>query len=427
MLVAIWFLARATPHLRVGPMSIGDAGRVQVFLTLAILARLAIAFPKRSRYRSLGDFLRRQSLDRRCLLLLLIAVAGVLICLGGNTPYYRFLFQSFGSVFRAIRVAARGIVLVQAALAVLAAWGLSLLTRGRSAAARRAGIIGAIALITLEYRAFPIRLFEYDSSPVPVYEWLRSARLSGGVVEWPLGFPYDCEYTVRQAEHGKPLVNGHSSFAPKPYERLYAMVHTRPIPETIWPAMRERDARLFVYHPHGVEPIWAISYRHAVRTAHERGTVVLLGSFPHAADRDFVFQLGDSPDVAPAGLDRNRAEKELAELFRLPDSALTPPFASLEIPDSVSAEQWQGGWALDDSGIAEIRIASELGPSGLARLRMRVPGMSTAYPDYPDAADDRGGFGFPIPVLPPGPHTLTITVVAKDGGITILSRPIRVR
>ena len=49
---------------------------------------------------------------------------GVLVCLGGHTPYYRFLFTTFGVVFRAIRVAARGVVLFQVALAVLAAWGL---------------------------------------------------------------------------------------------------------------------------------------------------------------------------------------------------------------------------------------------------------------------------------------------------------------
>ena len=144
LLLACWVLVRVHPHLRIGPLSLGDSGRVQVFLTAAALARLALAFPGHGRYASLADFFRRCGLDRRALLLLVVAATGVVVCLGGHTPYYRFLFQSFGSIFRAIRVAARGVVLFQVALAVLAAWGLSLWTRGRTGFAR--GGLVALAL-----------------------------------------------------------------------------------------------------------------------------------------------------------------------------------------------------------------------------------------------------------------------------------------
>src|SRR5262249_28160404 len=113
--VAAW--ASLSPDLQIGPVGIGDAGRVVVWLTLVVVARLAFTFPARSRYRSLADFLRRQPLDGRALLLLLIAATGVVVCLGGHTPYYRFLFRSLGSLFRAIRAVARGVVLFQIALA----------------------------------------------------------------------------------------------------------------------------------------------------------------------------------------------------------------------------------------------------------------------------------------------------------------------
>ncbi len=433
VLLAAWLAARATPNLRVGPLSLGDAGRVQVFLTMAILARLAVAFPKRSRYRSLSDFLRRAPLDRRAMLLLLIGFAGILISLGGHTPYYRFLFQSFGSVFRGIRAVARGVVLFQAAIAVLAAWGLSLLTRNHSRAVRGSWIAGTIALITLEYRAFPLRtlMYEYNFRPVPVYEWLRAASVPEGVIEWPLGFPYDCEYTLRQSEHGKPLVNGHSSFAPKPYERLQALLRLRPIPDSVWTAMASLDGGLLIYHAHETQGLGLAAYAQALDRALSTGGLELVRSFPHDDGEDFVF--------APAGAAwaqrarQGEAQRELrttydsaARAVRVETSRFAPPFAGITFPEPVTPGQWHGGWALDDSGIAEIQIASELGPVGGALLHMRHPGLSDLFPDYSEAKDNLGGFGFAIPSLPPGPHTLTFTLIANDGGVTVLTRPIMV-
>jgi hypothetical protein len=53
------------------------------------------------------------------------------------------------------------------------------------------------------------------------------------------------------------------------------------------------------------------------------------------------------------------------------------------------------------------------------------PDIPAVFPDYADAPN--AGFGFLIPALPPGTHTLTITLVGKDGGSTVLERRIRIR
>jgi hypothetical protein len=426
LLVAVWFAVRSVPHLRIGPLSLGDAGRVQVFLTLAVVLRLALAFPKRSRYASLADFLRRQRLDRRVLLLLAIAIAGVLVALGGNTPYYRFLFLTFGALFRAIRVAARGVVLFQAAFAVLAAWGLSRLTRRRSPGGRASGVAFALVLLTLEYRAFPITIYPYDSRPVPVYEWLRSSNLTGGLVEMPLGFPHDCEYTLRQAEHGKPLVNGHSSFAPKPYEELYPLVQQRPIPDTLWDRLDALDARLIVLHAdaRGGNGLELLQYVRLVRRGIEEGRVEAIGSFPHGRDTDIVLRPADAAPVLPIP---PRSAQQALDALRVADARIAPPFGEISFPEPVWPGQWHGAWALDDSGIAEVRIASERGYEGSALLHMKWPGISQHLPDYPEAKDDRGGFGFGIPDLSPGTHVLTFTLIANDGGRTILKRTVEIR
>jgi hypothetical protein len=53
------------------------------------------------------------------------------------------------------------------------------------------------------------------------------------------------------------------------------------------------------------------------------------------------------------------------------------------------------------------------------------PGIAELYPQYPER--DRAGFGFFVPQTARGPHTLTLTLVAQDGGASVLKRQIRVR
>ena len=91
----------------------------------------------------------------------------------------------------------------------------------------------------------------------------------------------------------------------------------------------------------------------------------------------------------------------------------------------VSPGFWAFGLALDDSGIARIEVSTELGPAGVAQLGGSWPGLAEAYPNYPDS--QRGGFGFPISALPPGPHELELVVVANDGGQKIFRRRIVVQ
>jgi hypothetical protein len=105
-----------------------------------------------------------------------------------------------------------------------------------------------------------------------------------------------------------------------------------------------------------------------------------------------------------------------------------PPFGFLDMPKegaTVAPGSWAYGWALDDSGIASITVTSETGSTSPVALGQPFPGVAQAYPGVPGS--DKAGFGFPVPKLEPGIHTLTITVTAKDGGKTDIRRQIRVR
>jgi hypothetical protein len=100
-----------------------------------------------------------------------------------------------------------------------------------------------------------------------------------------------------------------------------------------------------------------------------------------------------------------------------------PPIAILNTPGegaTVANKSWGTGWALDDSGIQSVTATADGGAPSPARIGDPFPGVKEAHPEMPD--NDKAGFIFGIPDLPPGPHTLTVEVVAKDGGKLILTR-----
>ena len=105
---------------------------------------------------------------------------------------------------------------------------------------------------------------------------------------------------------------------------------------------------------------------------------------------------------------------------------LSPPFGGIHLPkdeQEVAPGFSVHGWALDNSGISEVRYAAEQGPSRLALMEGVWPGLPELYPDYPESAS-RSKYGFPVPELPDGPHTLRITYVGRDGGATTVERRI---
>jgi hypothetical protein len=415
----------------VGPLNLSDPGRSLVFLTGFVLLRLVLAFPLRFRDANLREFLRARRLDRRAGLFVAIGFAGVLVAIGGYTPYYTFLFQSFGFLFRAIRVPARGMVLFHLALGVLAAWGLALLLRRVRSRVERGAFVGAALLLTaIEYRAAPIDFPAVERSPAPVYRWLARIRPSGAVLELPIGFDYDAEHVFRSPAHWQPLINGYSGFAPRHYDEIKVLFEKRPVPDEVWVRARALGGALLILHPHEVENLVRLNLARATRKASAEGTLEVLGSFPHDGARDFVFRLATAPrfDTGITPTERAWATVEFARLTSTAESELAPPFGVIDIPAEnaeVAAGSFGLGWALDDSGIAEIRVATELGPGAPGVVGGPRPDIPPVHPAYTDAANS--GFGFLVPNVPPGPHTLAITLVGRDGGRTVLTRPIRVR
>jgi hypothetical protein len=425
--------------LRIGPLDLSDPGRALVFLTAIVVTRLLISFPKRAGWSDLREYVRGRRLDRRAGLFAAIGLTGLVVAVGGYTPYYTFLFQSFGIIFRAIRVPARGMVLFHLALGVLAAWGISILRRRFDRAGEKSAIAAAaIVLTAIEYRAAPIDFPPVQRDPAPVYQWLGTVSIPGAVLEWPIGFDWDAEHVFRSTAHWQKLINGYSGFAPPHYDELKTLLEKRPIPPEAWTRIRELGGAVLVLHPHEVEGLARIHYVRAARKALSDGGLEMLGSFSHddarptssSAARDFVFSIRPTPPFS-TGISRDARARAMEEFTRLTsgvESRIAPPFGVIDLPaegSTVAAGSFGLGWALDDSGIAAVEVATELGSGVSGTLGGARPDIPAAFPDYPDGANS--GFGFLVPNLPPGPHTLSITLVANDGGRTVLERRVVVR
>jgi hypothetical protein len=140
---------------------------------------------------------------------------------------------------------------------------------------------------------------------------------------------------------------------------------------------------------------------------------------------------GGEKSAAPAAAatpDSAQAPPATTTAVSLTGNAIKPPFGFLNRPnegDSVKPGDWAFGWALADSGIAQITVAADTGATSPVALGQGFPGVAQAYPKY--AGSDKAGFGFPIPKIDAGLHTIVVTLVGKDGGKTEIRRMVRVR
>lgn len=365
---------------------------------------------------------RRLPSRRRTALLVAAGILGVLVAAGARTPFYRFLFTQIGGIFQAIRVPARAIVIAHAALGVLAAGGLSLATRGLASKARTACVAAALAVVAFEYRAFPLALHPYDAAPRAVDGWLRENAGGNAVIEWPLGFPYDCEAMLRQADHGQPLINGHQSYFPPAYQRLVQDMAARPIAAGVWDEVASLEAGILVFHPEDGPLYDRVRYRQLLRAGLAQGRLRLWKGFQAAEGSTYVFRLGGD---LPKGETDSAAQRELDAMLAVADPDLAPPTGVVHLPaegQTVQPGFWVHGWAVDDSGIARVEAATDVGPVGPAVFGTRWPGLAEVYPTLPNAG--LGGYGFTVPPLPAGPHTLQVTLIGRDGGVTVLERRI---
>jgi hypothetical protein len=102
---------------------------------------------------------------------------------------------------------------------------------------------------------------------------------------------------------------------------------------------------------------------------------------------------------------------------RAPDPANELPFGVIDVPADhaqVAAQTAIGGWALDDKGIAEIRLYIDNHFVGATKINTDRGDVSKVYPTYA-AGTNLHGWTTSLVFDTPGAHTILVQAVDSDG------------
>jgi hypothetical protein len=350
-----------------------------VFLAIAIVVRCCIRMPA------------WPALPAPAWAALAWIVIGAWGARGVRSAFHLFLFNHV-SAFRGIRVPARWAMISYVGIALLAAVGLLLVIRHRGPLARNAITLAVCLGLLFELRAAPIRWYLVPLEPRPLYEWIATLPLRGGVLELPMTQSAAYEYMWRATVHHKPLINGVSSFIPPQYERLSSLYEAEPIGDPFLDALESTPCSLVVVHSGWLRERNA-SVREWLRRAIDSGRLTFVRRFDAGTRADYVFAVQkvepfaatwrppETPD--PAG----RTPLQNCRIFLDRDGTTysEAPIVSVDAGPTavVRGKLTISGWALAETGIEHVNLRFDNGRMVLPTERFERPDVRADYPWYP--------------------------------------------
>jgi hypothetical protein len=197
--------------------------RALALLTIAIIARLCLAYPsflKRGENANLVETLRSDRRNDAFWVGLVLTIVGFCYSLGWNFFFYRICYDVI-LMFRSMRVPQRGAMFAYLGLAILAGLGakrLAEIISDRQPRIRPPAVFVVVcALLLFEFNAAPLRMVRGDIYPDAVTLRLKETPMRGGLVVLPAGADFNHRHILRSADHQKPLIVGTSGFN-SPYE-----------------------------------------------------------------------------------------------------------------------------------------------------------------------------------------------------------------
>lgn len=225
-------------------------------LIIILLARVLIAYPEILKHQWQRNTLASLRSERRSdafWLGILWAVIGFAGSLGMNFFFHRFLFD-YVPLFRSIRVPARWAMLCYLGLALLAGLGAKqikdLLIR-HWPKIRPVPIYVVIALaLLIEQRSAPLSLFHGAVDPDALTLWFKQTPMAGGIVELPIttGKLDIFLYTLRAADHHRPLVTAGSGFEPPIAKEIEELTHEEVVPDRFLELLESIPCSYLVMH-----------------------------------------------------------------------------------------------------------------------------------------------------------------------------------
>jgi hypothetical protein len=183
---------------------------------------------------------------------------GFIGSLGMNFFFHRLLFE-YVPLFQSIRVPARWAMICFVGLALLAGAGAAQMVRrlaGRSHLAIRMSMFLVVIIVMMcEQRSAPLNLIHGAVDPDPATRRLRDTPMRGGVIELPAGAEQsNYLYTLRAADHARPLVDGISGFRPPIEQAVEEMSNSQPVPDKFGDLLEAIPVSFVVVHHGSLSP-----------------------------------------------------------------------------------------------------------------------------------------------------------------------------
>ena len=235
---------------------------VVITLVLVLVMRLLIARPEALKQAWQNRFSASPDSNRRSeafWLGVIWTITGFLGSLGMNFYFHRFLYN-YVSLFRSIRVPARWSTIAYLGLALLAGLGakeFACLLARHWRRIRPVTVYAAIAIALLvEQRAVPLTLIHGAVDPDALALWFLKTPMKGGIVELPttIGKDENYLYTLRAADHGRPLVTAVSGFVPPLQIEVQSLTHQEVIPDKFVDLLESIPCSYLVVHNTFLEP-----------------------------------------------------------------------------------------------------------------------------------------------------------------------------
>ncbi|HEX3557971.1 MAG TPA: hypothetical protein VHU19_02130 [Pyrinomonadaceae bacterium] len=223
---------------------------------------------------------------------------------GMNFFFHRMLFR-YVPLFQSIRVPARWAMVCFVGLSLLAGLGASRaverLAAGRARALKATAFALIIALLLFEQREAPLAVVRGDVDPDPVTLRLKETVMKGGVVELPSGVGHaNYLYTLRAADHERPLVNGVSGFRPPIVQGVEEMSQSRPVPERFLDLLEAIPVSYLVVHDAALEGAGRVALEDFLRGGVAAGRLRLVARFGDEATGDELFAVTKTEPDAPS-------------------------------------------------------------------------------------------------------------------------------
>jgi hypothetical protein len=241
---------------------------------------------------------------------LIWTLVGFVGSFGMNFFFHRLLFE-YVPLFRSIRVPARWAMVCFVGLSLLAGLGASrvvarltegraLKVGGRARVLKAAAFVLVVAMLMLEQREAPLALAPGAVDPDPVTLRLKATAMRGGIVELPAGVGHaNYLYTLRAADHERPLVDAVSGFRPPIVQAVEEMSQGRPVPERFQDLLEAIPVSYLVVHDSALDDATRGALDEFLNRGVAAGRLRLVARFGDAQTGDALFAVTKTePDAA---------------------------------------------------------------------------------------------------------------------------------